>query len=97
MEPNPYENISTDIIEHNVKLSQVELDMVESDQIESNQTESDTIECIFCKESNKDLYKSTVCKCTHVYFCKECVTRYQSDSKSCPQCRTPLNLTVSIL
>ena len=50
--------------------------------------------CIFCKSSDDTLYKSTVCKCTSVYFCKKCITHNQSYSKNCPQCKTPLNLTI---
>jgi hypothetical protein len=50
-------------------------------------------QCIFCYQTT-DLYKSSICNCTSVYFCKKCITENQSHSKNCPQCNTPLNLTI---
>ena len=74
----------------------IDPDVIDPDVINSvANPDTDPIECIFCKEDNRDLYKSTVCACNHIYFCKQCITKNQSHSKNCPQCATPLNLSVS--
>ena len=52
-------------------------------------------ECLFCTTS-ENLYKSTVCDCKNVFFCKKCITKYYFDvnAQSCPQCMSLLNLTI---
>lgn len=59
--------------------------------------ESTHNECVFCMGTN-DLYQSTVCECTNLFFCKKCIAEYYAsntlNAKKCPQCETPLKLRI---
>ena len=62
-----------------------------------NQVAQEAPECLFCCTGGK-LYQSTACECNYVYFHKACITQNmlsgEVHAKNCPQCRTPLNLTI---
>ena len=62
-----------------------------------NSEDTDVHECLFCNTTG-NLYTSNACECKHVYYHKECMTQNiladEPQSKNCPQCRVPLNLTI---
>lgn len=69
------------------------LDELNSYDIESNDCDEEN-QCVFCLSSDAVLYKSKVCECNSIYFCKDCIIKYNNYSEQCPQCKSNLKLKI---